>query len=174
MDRKFARLLLQGGDNIGQVSEFLRAADGAVKIEDVLPLFPDFARIDTFKGDYAITIDATWAAFMQRTHFNVWLHIHMNQLAVTPAQNSTQCPILLLLLARARCCIWLANYNAQISTSQLRKYTCHPVCLCTGALCDGLADYNAQIQALKAEMEDATRIADALRSVTGVASCLST
>lgn len=32
-----------------------------------------------------------------------------------------------------------------------------------GALCDGLADYNAQIQALKAEMEDATRIADALR-----------
>jgi hypothetical protein len=37
---------------------------------------------------------------------------------------------------------------------------------CAGALCDGLADYNAQIQALKAEMEDATRIADALRFVT--------
>lgn len=72
---------MQGADNIGQVSEFLRAADGAVKIEDVLPLFPDFARIDAFKG----------------------------------------------------------------------------------ALCEGLADYNAQIQALKAEMEDATRIADALR-----------
>jgi hypothetical protein len=36
---------------------------------------------------------------------------------------------------------------------------------CAGALCDGLADYNAQIQALKAEMEDATRIADALRFV---------
>lgn len=35
-----------------------------------------------------------------------------------------------------------------------------------GALCDGLADYNAQIQALKGEMEDATRIADALRFVT--------
>lgn len=43
-------LSLQGGDNLGQVSEFLRAADGAVKIEDVLPLFPDFARIDAFKG----------------------------------------------------------------------------------------------------------------------------
>jgi hypothetical protein len=41
---------MQGGDNLGQVSEFLRAADGAVKIEDVLPLFPDFARIDAFKG----------------------------------------------------------------------------------------------------------------------------
>ena len=35
-----------------------------------------------------------------------------------------------------------------------------------GALCDGLADYNAQITALKAEMEDATRIADALRCLT--------
>ena len=71
----------QGGDSIGQVAEFLKDAGGAVKIEDVLPLFPDFARIDAFKG----------------------------------------------------------------------------------ALCDGLADYNAQIQGLRAEMEDATRIADALR-----------
>lgn len=63
------------------MADFLKDAGGAVKIEDVLPLFPDFARIDAFKG----------------------------------------------------------------------------------ALCDGLADYNAQIQGLRAEMEDATRIADALR-----------
>ncbi len=44
-----------------------------------------------------------------------------------------------------------------------------------GALCDGLADYNAQIQALKAEMEDATRIADALRCGSrSFASCVKT
>ena len=49
-------LPLQGGDNLGQVSEFLRAADGAVKIEDVLPLFPDFARIDAFKGASSLRI----------------------------------------------------------------------------------------------------------------------
>lgn len=71
----------QGAGSIGQVAEFLKCAGGAVKIEDVLPLFPDFARIDAFKD----------------------------------------------------------------------------------ALCDGLADYNTQIQGLRSEMEDATRIADALR-----------
>ena len=38
-----------------------------------------------------------------------------------------------------------------------------------GALCDGLADYNAQIQGLKTQMEDATRIADALRCALSVA-----
>lgn len=71
----------QGGDNIGQVGEFLTEADGAIKIEDILPLFPDFAHIDAFKD----------------------------------------------------------------------------------ALRDGLQQYDAQIQSLRSEMDDATRIADALR-----------
>lgn len=71
----------EGGGNIEQVGEFLAEADGAVKIEDILPLFPDFAHIDAFKG----------------------------------------------------------------------------------ALRDGLQQYDAQIQSLRSEMDDATRIADALR-----------
>jgi hypothetical protein len=73
---------LQGGDSIGQVGEFLSEAEGAVKIEDILPLFPDFAHIDAFKG----------------------------------------------------------------------------------ALRDGLQQYDTQIQSLRSEMDEATRIADALRS----------
>lgn len=72
---------VQGGENIGQVGEFLTEADGAIKIEDILPLFPDFAHIDAFKD----------------------------------------------------------------------------------ALRDGLQQYDAQIQSLRSEMDDATRIADALR-----------
>lgn len=66
---------------IKQVNEFLRESGGVIKIEDVLPLFPDFVKIDNFKD----------------------------------------------------------------------------------AICESLEDYNKQIDQLKTEMEDATRIADALR-----------
>jgi len=66
---------------IKQVNEFLRESEGVIKIEDVLPLFPDFVKIDIFKD----------------------------------------------------------------------------------AICQSLEDYNKQIDQLKTEMEDATRIADALR-----------
>ena len=34
---------------IKQVNEFLRESEGVIKIEDVLPLFPDFVKIDNFK-----------------------------------------------------------------------------------------------------------------------------
>lgn len=34
---------------IKQVNEFLRESGGVIKIEDVLPLFPDFVKIDAFK-----------------------------------------------------------------------------------------------------------------------------
>ena len=63
------------------MSEFLKETKGLVKIEDILPLFPDFVQIDAFKE----------------------------------------------------------------------------------AICQSLEDYNHHIDALKAEMADATRIADALR-----------
>ena len=66
---------------IKQMNEFLRESGGVIKIEDVLPLFPDFVKIDNFKD----------------------------------------------------------------------------------AICQSLEDYNKQIDQLKTEMEDATRIADALR-----------
>lgn len=69
--------------SIGRVNEFLKQANGLVKIEDILPLFPDFVQIDNFKE----------------------------------------------------------------------------------AICESLEEYNAQIERLKLEMADATRIADALRSV---------
>jgi hypothetical protein len=69
------------GASIGRVNDFLRQAGGLVKIEDILPLFPDFVQIDNFKE----------------------------------------------------------------------------------AICQSLEDYNAQIERLKGEMADATRIADALR-----------
>lgn len=68
---------------IKQVNDFVRESGGVIKIEDVLPLFPDFVKIDNFKE----------------------------------------------------------------------------------AICQSLEDYNKQIDQLKTEMEDATRIADALRSV---------
>lgn len=68
---------------IKQVNDFVRESGGVIKIEDVLPLFPDFVKIDNFKE----------------------------------------------------------------------------------AICQSLEDYNKQIDQLKNEMEDATRIADALRSV---------
>ena len=62
--------------------EVLEEAEGRIRIEDVLPLFPDFVTIDAFKA----------------------------------------------------------------------------------AICTSLEDYNAQIEGLKTEMADSTRIADALRS----------
>eukprot|EP00884_Botryococcus_braunii_P001644 jgi/Botrbrau1/11480/Bobra.0360s0007.1 len=74
----------EGGNpaaSIGRVNEFLKQAGGLVKIEDILPLFPDFVQIDNFKE----------------------------------------------------------------------------------AICESLEEYNAQIERLKMEMADATRIADALR-----------
>lgn len=69
------------GESIKKINELMREAGGLVKIEDVLPLFPDFVQIDNFKD----------------------------------------------------------------------------------AICQSLEDYNTQIAGLKNEMDDATRIADALR-----------
>ena len=66
---------------VAAVNEVLREAGGKVRIEDVLPLFPDFVTIDAFKA----------------------------------------------------------------------------------AICASLEDYNSQIERLKGDMADATRIADALR-----------
>lgn len=63
------------------MNDLMRQADGLIKIEDVLPLFPDFVQIDDFKD----------------------------------------------------------------------------------AICQSLSDYNEQIAELRAKMDDATRIADALR-----------
>ena len=69
---------------VAAVNEVLREAGGKVRIEDVLPLFPDFVTIDAFKA----------------------------------------------------------------------------------AICASLEDYNSQIERLKGDMADATRIADALRCAT--------
>jgi hypothetical protein len=82
VNRNWRRGLAQAV-SIGRVNEFLKQAGGLVKIEDILPLFPDFVQIDNFKE----------------------------------------------------------------------------------AICESLEEYNAQIERLKLEMADATRIADALRSV---------
>jgi hypothetical protein len=72
------------GESINKINDLMREAGGLLKIEDILPLFPDFARIDTFKD----------------------------------------------------------------------------------AICHSLEDYNSQIAGLKTEMDDVTRIADALRHLT--------
>lgn len=68
-------------ERVAAVVEVLGEAEGQIRIEDVLPLFPDFVTIDAFKA----------------------------------------------------------------------------------AICASLEDYNAQIEGLKTEMADSTRIADALR-----------
>jgi hypothetical protein len=75
-------------ERVAAVVEVLGEAEGQIRIEDVLPLFPDFVTIDAFKA----------------------------------------------------------------------------------AICASLEDYNAQIEGLKSEMADSTRIADALRS--GVKPCM--
>ena len=37
------------GESIKKINEFMRDAGGLIKIEDILPLFPDFVQIDNFK-----------------------------------------------------------------------------------------------------------------------------
>ena len=37
------------GQNSERVDKLLRDSGGLVKIEDILPLFPDFAQVDSFK-----------------------------------------------------------------------------------------------------------------------------
>jgi hypothetical protein len=43
------------------VTSLLEAAAGAVRIEDVLPLFPDFVEIDAFKEAICRCVCCTWA-----------------------------------------------------------------------------------------------------------------
>ena len=74
-------LLLLQDQSIKRINELLQEAGGLINIEDILPLFPDFVKIDDFKE----------------------------------------------------------------------------------AICQSLEEYNQQIEQLKTEMDDATRIADALR-----------
>ena len=46
---RIARYVVQDKNDIKQAMEFLRECDGLVKIEDILPFFPDFVTIDHFK-----------------------------------------------------------------------------------------------------------------------------
>ena len=79
--RLFLTVHRSQGESIKKINDLMREAGGLLKIEDILPLFPDFVQIDNFKD----------------------------------------------------------------------------------AICQSLEDYNTQIAGLKTEMDDATRIADALR-----------
>merc|ERR1719270_1567105 len=49
MGLRVARYVVQDKNDIKQAMEFLRECDGLVKIEDILPFFPDFVTIDHFK-----------------------------------------------------------------------------------------------------------------------------
>ena len=46
---RIARYVVQDKNDIKQAMEFLRECEGLVKIEDILPFFPDFVTIDHFK-----------------------------------------------------------------------------------------------------------------------------
>ena len=46
---RIARYVVQDKNDIKQAMAFLRECDGLVKIEDILPFFPDFVTIDHFK-----------------------------------------------------------------------------------------------------------------------------
>jgi hypothetical protein len=46
---RIARYVVQDKNDIKQAMDFLRECDGLVKIEDILPFFPDFVTIDHFK-----------------------------------------------------------------------------------------------------------------------------
>lgn len=51
-------VILQGkatkGENIRKAIAFLKETDGLLKIEDILPFFPDFSLIDDFKVIYEV------------------------------------------------------------------------------------------------------------------------
>jgi hypothetical protein len=47
----------KGGHSIERVNEFLTRAGGLVKIEDILPLFPDFVQIDNFKDAICASLE---------------------------------------------------------------------------------------------------------------------
>ena len=47
---RIARYVVQQRNDIKQAMEYLQQCDGLVKIEDILPFFPDFVTIDHFKG----------------------------------------------------------------------------------------------------------------------------
>ena len=47
---RIARYVVQKRNDIKQAMEYLQQCDGLVKIEDILPFFPDFVTIDHFKG----------------------------------------------------------------------------------------------------------------------------
>jgi hypothetical protein len=47
---RIARYVVQQQKDIKQAMEYLSQCDGLVKIEDILPFFPDFVTIDHFKG----------------------------------------------------------------------------------------------------------------------------
>ena len=46
---RIAKYVVQDKNDIKQAMDFMRECDGLVKIEDVLPFFPDFVTIDDFK-----------------------------------------------------------------------------------------------------------------------------
>ena len=47
---RIARYVVQKRNDIKQAMEYLQQCDGLVKIEDILPFFPDFVTIDHFKA----------------------------------------------------------------------------------------------------------------------------
>jgi hypothetical protein len=44
------------GENIRQAIAFLKETDGLLKIEDILPFFPDFSLIDDFKVFFSLSL----------------------------------------------------------------------------------------------------------------------
>ena len=57
--------------NIRAVNQLLRQAGGVVKIEDVLPLFPDFVQIDAFKDAICQSLE-DYNAQVPLVHLFVW------------------------------------------------------------------------------------------------------
>lgn len=47
---RLARYVVEKKNDIKQAMKFLEQCQGLVKIEDILPFFPDFVTIDDFKG----------------------------------------------------------------------------------------------------------------------------
>ncbi|KAK3017944.1 hypothetical protein RJ639_005223 [Escallonia herrerae] len=158
-------------ENIRKAIAFLKETDGLLKIEDILPFFPDFALIDDFKG-----LIHSWKSPFFPTFRESTVQIHDSQptannfmlltdmwFAIVADYNDVLLTDLFLVLD------WLNNgfgYLGYYLVSVWLRLEDENFGLAwmLEAICSSLEDYNQQIEKLKEEMNDATHGADNIRN----------
>lgn len=118
------------GQSIAQVNEFLRETGGLVKIEDILPLFPDFVQIDAFKDaicqsleDYNQHIDQLKSEMADATRIADALRCCHHCMCLLFSGVSTSCCSAVVQLSGSQLLIMIRN-----------TITCQATLLCCHAL----------------------------------------